>query len=525
LGSYCCLINLFIHLKLIIMKRKIFTMSALLFSIGLFAFASIGKAQGNPIVIEAKDFDNKSEAIVNDGTHLSGIKPWEWVSFKAVTIAEAGNYTIEYEVASVDGGGTFQLEQAGTSNVLGTATIPTTGTVDTWQMVSHVVALPAGEIALAVKGTGDNWAAWSLRKISIAKEDDDNGTDQIVIEAKDFDNKSGAIVDAETHLSGIKPWEWVSFNAVTIPEAGSYKVEYEVASVVGGGAFQLEQAGTANVLGSVTVPATGAVDTWEMVSHIVSLPQGEIALAVKGIGDNWEEWSLRKITITREEDENGRDYILIEAENFSNKDADVVNEGTYVSNISAWRWLSYDNISIPQAGSYLVEYRVSSVLGGGQLNLEQGGTNNVYGSVQIPATGDDDEWEIISHVVVLPAGVLNFGVKGMESDNVWNLDWFRFSLESATSVPNQVNTRTLELSVFPIPAQSGDIKIEFSVNSPANVSLAVYDISGRMVNEIVQARLGSGHHTYELSKELKSGIYFARLIVADQQKVVRFIVK
>lgn len=91
------------------MKKKNFTLSVGLF-IGLFVFVGIGEVQGSSIAIEAKDYENKSDAVVDEVTHLSGIKPWEWVSFNAITIATAGDYRIEYEVASVEGGGVFQLE-------------------------------------------------------------------------------------------------------------------------------------------------------------------------------------------------------------------------------------------------------------------------------------------------------------------------------------------------------------------------------------------------------------------------------
>ncbi|GAO29578.1 carbohydrate-binding protein [Geofilum rubicundum] len=235
----------------------------------------------------------------------------------------------------------------------------------------------------------------------------------IVIEAKDYENKSGAIVDEVTHLSGIVPWEWVSFNAITIATEGDYLIEYEVASVGGGGVFQLEQGGVGTVFGTATIPATGADDIWQVASHVVTLPAGEVAFGVKGIGDNWNAWGLKSITISEAGAVEEPEFITIEAEDFSGKDGDVTDEGTYLSNIAPWRWISFDNVSIPETGTYLVEYRVACAGGGDYLNLEEGGTPNVHGSIDIPDTGGNDQWEVISHIVELTEGIQNFGIKGM----------------------------------------------------------------------------------------------------------------
>ena len=349
----------------------------------------------------------------------------------------------------------------------------------------------------------------------------------ITIEAKDYENKSGDVVDEVTHLSGIVPWEWVSFNAITIATAGDYLIEYEVASVEGGGVFQLEQGGVGTVFGTAIIPATGADDVWQVVSHVVTLPAGEVALAIKGIEDNWNAWGLMSISISEAGAIEEPEYITIEAENFTGKDGDVINEGTYLSNIEPWRWISFDNVSIPETGTYLVEYRVASAGGGDYLDLEEGGTSNVHGSVDIPDTGGSDQWEIISHTVDLSEGIQNFGIKGMgDAWNAWSLDWFRFSkVDGTVSVSNRASLNVAGVAVYPVPAKSSAVKMDISLESASEVRLSVFDINGSEVAVVFAGHLSAGNYSYGLAGELNTGVYFLRLHTGTDQKVARFVIK
>ena len=68
------------------------------------------------------------------------------------------------------------------------------------------------------------------------------------------------------------------------------------------------------------------------------------------------------------------------------------------------------------------------------------------------------------------------------------------------------------LSLYPNPARN-DLTIRFGIPREEKVSLKVYDVSGREVKTLVDGRVEAGYHTVRLdSKNLPSGIYFARLI-------------
>jgi chitinase len=74
---------------------------------------------------------------------------------------------------------------------------------------------------------------------------------------------------------------------VNIPVAGTYTVQYRVASLNGGGVLQLENAGGSPVYGSLSVPGTGGWQNWTTISHRVQLPAGQQQIAVKALAGGW----------------------------------------------------------------------------------------------------------------------------------------------------------------------------------------------------------------------------------------------
>jgi hypothetical protein len=127
----------------------------------------------------------------------------------------------------------------------------------------------------------------------------------------------------------------------------------------------------------------------------------------------------------------GADAIIIQAESYSNMFG-VISEGTTdegggmnVGSINTGDWMSYPEVNIPTEGTYLVEYRVASESSGGILQFEKAGGTPVYGTVDIPATGDYQAWVTISHYVNLEAGPQHFGIAVPVGG--WNLNWFRIT--------------------------------------------------------------------------------------------------
>ncbi len=117
-------------------------------------------AQGVNIQIEAENYavmqGMQAEPCAEGGQDLGWIDANDWVVWN-VNLPVAGTYTVQYRVASLNGGGTLQLEKAGGSPVYGQLAVPRTGGWQNWTTISHQVTLPAGQQQIAVKALAGGW--------------------------------------------------------------------------------------------------------------------------------------------------------------------------------------------------------------------------------------------------------------------------------------------------------------------------------------------------------------------------------
>ena len=97
-------------------------------------------------------------------------------------------------------------------------------------------------------------------------------------------------------------------------------------------------------------------------------------------------------------------------------------------------------------------------------------------------------------------------------------------LQLAVGTKRYVNDRTeairpeeVTLSTYPNPVR-GQGTIEYALPEAGTVTLRVYDVLGREVATIVDARKDAGRHTARLATEqLSSGVYFGRLQIGEQR--------
>lgn len=252
-----------------------------------------------------------------------------------------------------------------------------------------------------------------------------------LVQAESYCQMSGIQLEPSSDADGgqnvgyIDNGDWLTYS-VDVKTAGSYKVSYRVASAVGGGMIQLEQAGGGSMFGTLAVPNTGGWQNWSTISHNVTLAAGKqsIAMLAKSGGFNLNWIKLEGgdvppppggITIQ------GEDYLVM-----SGVKLEATNDtggGQNVGYIDSGDWMSYPAVSIATSGLYTVEYRVASQSGGGSLQLEEAGGAPVYGTVSIPATGGWQTWATVKHSVNLSAGSHKFGIKA--NSGGWNLNWLR----------------------------------------------------------------------------------------------------
>jgi beta-glucanase (GH16 family) len=97
------------------------------------------------------------------------------------------------------------------------------------------------------------------------------------------------------NLDNVAAGNWIAYSGLTVPTAGTYTIEYRVASILGS-QLSADLNGGAIILGNVDVPATGGSQNWVTVTQTVTLPAGAFNL---GIFAQQSGWSLNWFRITK----------------------------------------------------------------------------------------------------------------------------------------------------------------------------------------------------------------------------------
>lgn len=259
-------------------------------------------------VTQAEDYSNmsgveKASSTEEDAEVVASIDAWDWLSYPSFEAAEDGLYVVSFRVQT-NSPVTLQLEEAGVGAL---ATINVPSFAGKWGTVYKTINLTKGEHAFGVKSTEGtlslNWFAVSpthqfVSNVSSSSSSSSSsalsgGSYPFKIEAESFSNMDGVIkstdVDGESTsvVSSFGAWEWMSYSAINLPQAGNHIVSYRVKSN-GPAVLQLEEAGE-GVHGVLEIASTGG--QWATVSHTISFDSGSRAFGLKvtagDISLNW----------------------------------------------------------------------------------------------------------------------------------------------------------------------------------------------------------------------------------------------
>ncbi|WP_254089354.1 carbohydrate-binding protein [Dawidia soli] len=101
------------------------------------------------------------------GLNVGYIDAGDWMAYYNVNFPTSGNYTIEYRVASQNGGGRLSADLNAGSIVLGALDVPNTGGWQNWTTVSHTVYVNAGTYNFGVFAQA---GGWNLNWIRITRQ-------------------------------------------------------------------------------------------------------------------------------------------------------------------------------------------------------------------------------------------------------------------------------------------------------------------------------------------------------------------
>lgn len=90
------------------------------------------------------------------GQNVGWIDTNDWMAYNGITIPSSGTYTIEYRVASMNGG-RLSADLNGGAILLGELAIPATGGWQNWTTISHNVTINAGTYNFGVFAKAGGW--------------------------------------------------------------------------------------------------------------------------------------------------------------------------------------------------------------------------------------------------------------------------------------------------------------------------------------------------------------------------------
>ncbi|MCK4306589.1 T9SS type A sorting domain-containing protein [candidate division WOR-3 bacterium] len=200
---------------------------------------------------------------------------------------------------------------------------------------------------------------------------------------------------------------------------------------------------------------------------------------------------------------------------------------------------SFSDSGTPQCAAFLVDSGISSACvamdDSGKFivvwNDKRYGKSNVfaqkYYNDSLPygeAVRINNE-DTCSHICGRQSVVINDSVCGfvwMDNRNGnWDIyarlmNWRLFGVEEKSKVKTQIS----KLRVYPNPSY-GRFYVNFMIPNSGEVSLKLYDVSGRLVKEIMNGYKEKGIHSINYEGSVKSGVYFLK---TDTNKVHKLII-
>lgn len=476
---------------------------------------SLGNSGG---IYRDTDVDIAQAADAGGGYTVGWAGAGEWLAY-SVTVGASAAYDLDFRVASAGSGGTFHLE-VDRVDITGPMAVPDTGDWQTWTTIRMSnVSLTSGEHILrlvmeedgATGAVGNfNWFAVQPADASppppplppppggstpyggspvalpgtieaenfdeggagIAYEDDGPGNNGGAHRTTDVDIALASDVGGGFTLGWVGAGEWLRYT-VNVAAAGTYDVEFRVASAGPGGTFHLE-IDDVDVTGALTVPGTGDWQTWTTVRRAgISLKAGEqvLRLVMDAAGSTGAVGNFNWIRVLNSDGTpspppppppkstpfNGVPVAVpgtIEAENFDNggagiayldqdagnnggehrgTDVDIalasdVGDGYTVGWVGAGEWLHY-SVDVAADGVYALDIRLASMGEGGTFHIEIDDVD-ATGPIVVPDTGDWQAWATIRASIALTAGPQVWRVvmdTNGPSGAVANFNWFRLS--------------------------------------------------------------------------------------------------
>lgn len=285
-----------------------------------------------------------------------------------------------------------------------------------------------------------------------------------VIQAESFNNMLGIQTQATTDTGGglnvgyTDAGDWISYPTLNLPCAGTYTVQYRVASAVTGSVLVLEKSGGGATYDTLPVPNTGGWQNWVTITRDITLPAGAQGL---GIVVPAGGWNLNWFSLTdkcaaassssssvaaglnlRLQAEDYDEFFDTTAGNsgaaYRNDAVDIqaltAGGGFNVGWIVANEWLKFTDVVIPTSGQYTIRARVASPNTGAQFAVDLNSGATFLGNMVVPNTGGWQNFQNIQATVTIQAGTYDLGM--FMTVGGFNLDWIEIVSGASGTTPS-----------------------------------------------------------------------------------------
>ncbi|WP_264537930.1 carbohydrate-binding protein [Flavobacterium sp. N1736] len=458
------------------------------------------------------------------GLNVTDIHAGDWLKYANINFPTSGSYLIEYRVASVANGAQIFVDLNNAANVIGNVNIPYTGKMQKWQTVEQTVNVNAGTYNLTIQFKNENV---NINWIRITKITSQAST---LIQAEDFSAMSGtknevtADVGGGLSVTNTDASNWLGYSNISFPTAGSYLIEYRVASAANGGQIFPELNDGGNFLEKVTVPNTGGSQNWQTVKQIINIKPGtyNLTIHIQNV-----KFNINWIRISKIESET---TALIQAEDYSTmsgiktETTTDVGGGLNVTDTKMGDSLMYNNVNFPTSGTYLIEYRVAST-GEAKILTYLNNQKSFLGHVDIPNTRGWQNWQTVTQTVNVDSGTTNLFVY-IQSNSV-NINWIRITRIEGAAAANASNSvvsaaitedevDSVALNIYPNPVSD----VLFFTTDQTGGNVSVFD--SQTGSLVVSQKINDNNLNVS---GLRTGIYLIVFEKDGTRTVKRFIKK
>ena len=185
-------------------------------------------------------------------------------------------------------------------------------------------------------------------------------------------------------------------------------------------------------------------------------------------------------------------------------------------------WLTY-TATVTAEGVFDIHFRVASSGGGTSsreaadivIQIEDAGSWSVLGEIEVGDTGGWQNW--VTRTVTTPeitAGTHRFRVFFQEGNVNFNRMRFEPSVATSASDLALLPEKPELVSTYPNPF-TDQVSVGFTIPAPSSVRVELYDVLGRRVFQLADARYNPGEHVVQLAPDLVPGVYMLRLTLMD----------